>query len=573
MSPPPPPLAEAVPRSSEKLGLESRPATHPIWPALGSAILLWTTFPPVEWSWLAWVALVPLFVLIKSRRSRLSIYFGAWAGGMVFWTLAIQWVRLSDESAWLGWLVMALALSVFWPLFLALARVAVLHLRLPSMVAAPIIWVALEYVRAYFMTGFPWYYLAHSQHAVLAVIQIADLTGSLGVSVIIALVNAWVVDVLSLPLLRPSAQGPRLTPQQSRRLGWVVALLALTIGYGSFRLASARFHDGPRVALLQSSLIQSRKDKLSHERLIAIYESLLARAVSGPEKPELIVWPETSYPYGYIAIDPAIDKPTLDRQVKQLLATFTVEKRLEQRDLIARQLHGWADQLDIPMLVGSTTTVHRPERVDRYNSALLLLPGETAVQSFHKLHLVPFGEYVPLISVFPWLTVLTPYHGSYVPSLSFGNEPKWLEMGKYRIAAAICFEDTVPQVVRRYFHEAKDGRHPDIVLNLSNDGWFKGSSEHDMHLAVSVFRAVEHRVPLARAANCGVSAIVDGNGRVLSSLPTLKEGVLSGIVPLDDREALYSSVGDWLGQSCLLVTIGLVPLAFIWKRRDRGRPV
>ena len=99
------------------------------------------------------------------------------------------------------------------------------------------------------------------------------------------------------------------------------------------------------------------------------------------------------------------------------------------------------------------------------------------------------------------------------------------------------------------------------MLNLSNDGWFHGSSEHDMHLAISVFRAVENRVPLARAVNTGISALIDGNGRVLDALPKLTEGVLTGTVPLDDRTSLYSAWGDWLGLFCLAVSIGLLPLA------------
>jgi apolipoprotein N-acyltransferase len=221
------------------------------------------------------------------------------------------------------------------------------------------------------------------------------------------------------------------------------------------------------------------------------------------------------------------------------------------------------------MLVGSLTFDHRPSGYSRYNSALLFQPGSATVQAAFKLHLVPFGEYVPLIETFPWLTALTPYHGTHIPSLDPGTDPVWLSLGPYRVVTAICFEDTVPQVVRRYFREAQDGPHPDLLVNLSNDGWFRGSSEHDMHLAVSVFRAVEHRVPLARAANMGVSAIVDGNGRVVASLPKLKEGVLAGVVPLDDRAGTYSTWGDWLGQSCLAVTIGLVPLAFLYPRLRR----
>ena len=118
--------------------------------------------------------------------------------------------------------------------------------------------------------------------------------------------------------------------------------------------------------------------------------------------------------------------------------------------------------------------------------------------------------------------------------------------------------------MRRFFDEREAGHPPDLLINQSNDGWFHGSAEHDMHLAVSIFRAIENRVPLARAVNTGVSAFIDGNGRILDSLPKLREGVLTGTIPLDDRTSLYSSWGDWLGLSCLAITIGLVPLA--WTR-------
>jgi apolipoprotein N-acyltransferase len=564
-----PSLAEAAPEPNDAGGTRVRSGPHPVTLAVGSALVLWTAFPPADWSWLAWVALVPLFLLVPSRRPALSLYLGAWAGGMVFWSLAIQWVRLTDPSAWLGWLVMALALSVFWPAFLALTRLAVHRLRLPLMIAAPVVWVALEYVRAYFATGFPWFYLAHSQHAVLPVIQLADLTGSLGVSAVVALVNAWLVDVLTLPLLRPTPLGARLTRVQSLRLAAVATVLAATLGYGAFRLGTARFRDGPRVALIQSSFVQRLKESKRLDDLVAAYRALIDRAARAVKRPDLIVWPETSYPYGYVAIEPGLDDDTLDRQAKTLSKTLTAAQRRLQRDRIAADLHAWTDLVGIPMLVGSVTYDHRRDGLSRYNSAILFQPGLATIQCFHKLHLVPFGEYVPLIKVLPWLTVLTPYHGTHVPSLNPGRDPVWLELGPYRLAAAICFEDTVPQAVRRFFRESKDGRHPDVLINMSNDGWFQGSSEHEMHLAVSVFRAVENRVPLARAANTGVSAIVDGNGRVVVSLPTLKEGVLVGLIPLDDRAGLYSHWGDWLGLSCLAVSIGLLPLAWVWPARRR----
>ena len=132
---------------------------------------------------------------------------------------------------------------------------------------------------------------------------------------------------------------------------------------------------------------------------------------------------------------------------------------------------------------------------------------------------------------------------------------------------SICFEDTVPQVIARLFREAAADRQPDVLINLSNDGWFHGSAELDMHLAIGVFRAVEHRVPLARAVNTGLSALVDGNGEIRAFLPKDTEGLLAVTVPLDDRRSLYTRFGDWLGLSCLAVTIGLVPLGIFRKPR------
>ena len=123
----------------------------------------------------------------------------------------------------------------------------------------------------------------------------------------------------------------------------------------------------------------------------------------------------------------------------------------------------------------------------------------------------------------------------------------------------ICFEDTIPQVIGRFFRGADQAHQPDFLVNLSNDGWYPDSSELDMHLAIGVFRTIEHRVPLARAVNTGFSSLVDGNGEIRARLPKNVEDVLIVQVPLDDRTTWYSRWGDWLGLSCLAVTIGWIP--------------
>jgi apolipoprotein N-acyltransferase len=483
-------------------------------------------------------------------------------GGFAFWLLAVQWVRLTDPGAWLAWVALALALSLEWPVFLALGRLAVGRLGVPLMVAAPTLWVALEFVRAYVLTGFPWYYLAHSQHGTLWLIQSADFAGALGLSFLIAGFNAACVELLTASRLAASSTGSRLPRPLAFRLGVLAVLLVSNVAYGAYRLNSAQFRPGPRLALLQSNLSQRYKVKTEASRLVAVYHRLIDRAVAAAERPDLIVWPETAYPYGFVVIDPELASDAFARQARQLSAQLSPQDWLNKMASVSVHLHGWADRINAAMVVGAITYNFHRDGASKYNSAILIEPGQAGVQSYHKLHLVPFGEYVPLIGTFPWLTALTPYHGpdAVIPSLSFGVEPTWFRLGPYRLAAAICFEDTVPQVVRHFF-SAPEQSQPDLLLNLSNDGWFRGSSEHDMHLAVSVFRAVENRVPLARAVNTGISAIVDGNGRVIAALPKLEEGILTLTIPLDDRVTFYSTWGDWPGIACLAATAALLPWA------------
>jgi apolipoprotein N-acyltransferase len=547
-------------------GLTDRLPRHPVAAGLGSAVLLWSAFPPLEWNWLAWIALVPLFWMVIQKGPVARLYLGAWTGGLVFWLLSVQWVRLTDATAWLAWLVMALVFSLWWPGFLVLARLAVFRLRLPLMMAAPILWVGMEFSRAYFLTGFPWFYLGHSQFRFLTMIQIADTTSALGVSFLMALVNAWFLDLLSLPLLRHSPKGPRLTQDQTVKL-WIVSLLiGGNLIYGAYRLSTAQFRTGPRLALLQTNFEQRYKMGGDPLTILERTEHLIIRAISAQPRPDLLVWPETAYPYGYIVTDPATLPAEFARQVGLISSQISVSDWTDKKQKIAEHLHELTDRAGVPMLVGAILYDHRPDHFNKFNSAILFEPLVRSVQAYHKIHLVPFGEFIPFLDTLPWLTVFTPYRNGYVPTLNFGKDPLIFALGAYRMAVGICFEDTVPHVIRRFFHEAGGGGQPDMLINMSNDGWFHGSSELDMHLAVSVFRTIEHRVPLARAVNTGISALIDGNGEIRDTLPRLTENVLNVNVPLDDRTSLYTDWGDWLGTTCLAVTIGLVPLGFVRRR-------
>ena len=533
---------------------------HPTLLATTSAVGLWFSFAPAEWNWLVWFALVPVFCLVTSSQSKARLYLGAWVGGFVYWLLSLQWIRAIDPAAWAGWLAMAFVLSFAWPLFLWLARQGV-ALGIAPFFAAPVTWVGLEFFRSFLLGGFPWYYLAHTQYNLLPMIQVADFAGSLGLSLLIAFVNALVRDLYGRESLR--------TREVAIRSGAVCLALLLTLGYGFVRINTANFRPGPRIALLQSNLLQKMKSGQSPEEILGIFRGLMDQAMKEDVRPELFVWPETAYPYSLIDIDPSLT-------TTQITQAFRLAKKHESdewakfRAILTDHLQTMSSAYGVPMLIGAPADRFDHRGVSRANSAVIVQPDpKEPLRTYQKIQLVPFGEYIPLIELFPFLTALTPYPAGGIPNLTPGQGPAWYDIGLYRYSPLICFEDTMPHLVRRCFRDAPGGRHPDVLVNLTNDGWFLNTSEQQIHLAVSVFRAVENRVPLARAVNTGISAMIDGNGSIIGRLPADKSAQLSIIAPLDDRQALYPWVGDWVGGGCFIACLA-IGLAGLWRiRRPR----
>ena len=340
-------------------------------------------------------------------------YLAAWAGGLVFWILAVPWLRLIGPGAWIGWVVLGAVFSLWWPLFLALARWARFRLGVPLILAAPIAWVTVEYLRAYFLTGFPWYYLAHSQYRFLHVIQIADVTGSLGVSLLIAMVNAWLVELVTIPLLRPDDRaGPRLTLGQSARLwadhdpGGDDPLLR------RLPALDGPVPPGPRVALLQSNLVQGQEEPRPRQDPSEDFRALIRRAMASDPRPDLIVWPETAYPFSFVMDRPGPGPGHLRSPGRRRSPAW----RAHRAGRMAGQAEGRrrgparddrrgrrADAGRLPGLgpragpaPSSTTT------------ALLFQPSRPDYEFYHKMHLVPFGEFIPLIDMLPWLAASDP---------------------------------------------------------------------------------------------------------------------------------------------------------------------
>jgi apolipoprotein N-acyltransferase len=548
-----------------------------------SGLLLWGAFTPVDFGPLAWISLIPLIALVRLERPVRRMYLAIYVGGLAFWLAALQWMRLGHPVMYAAWGALALYLAVFFPLFVGLTRVAVWRLRVPLTLAVPIVWVGLELFRGYFLTGFGWYYLAHTQYRWIELIQISDVLGAYGVSFLIALVAGCAAELLPESLLArlrmlpftPGSVGVRTIsrPGAYLRVAGCLAVFAAVLTYGYARRSGVEFQPGPRVALIQGNETSEVKhDPRDWGKIQRRHEVLTGMAVK--EQPDLIVWPETMFRY------PLFEAP-LNVSDEQLLAAhpgFPID--VFRNFKVRERLANLSQMANASLVIGLETVEIDPHQVRTYNSAVLVGSDGVLSGRYDKLHRVVFGEYIPLVETFPWLQKLTPFGEHF--GISAGTKAAVFDVEGFRFAPIICFEDTVPQLVRNVINattvETPAGPKPvDFLVNLTNDGWFHGSSELDQHLITAAFRCVEFRTPMVRAVNTGISAFIDGDGVIRRKAlglstgePKQEEAVLVDTVPLDDRQSLYLVAGDWFGGTCL-ACCGFVSLMGLFGRWLPGR--
>lgn len=605
-------------------------------PALGglllsgvSAVLLWASFTPFDWSPLAWLALVPLCVLIRLEKAPRKLWLTTWTSGLLFWLPTLQWLRLGHESMYVAWFALAFYLAAYWSAFVGLSRVAVHRCGMPLIAAVPLVWTGLEFLRAHLMTGFAWYQLGHSQYRWIELIQISDLLGAYGVSAVVAVSSAalaglipvsWLnrlrlIAAVQLPSelrhLSPPPVAEETSPAESRGLfrrqmaSVVVGLVvvAAVLGYGYVRRGQAEFTAGPRVALIQGNFESSVKhDPAEFGQMYRTHELLTGYAV--PYKPDLIIWPETMFRWPLSDADPNLSESDLRR----LAPMIPVE---HWRDSYVRKaLHEMSQKTGANLVIGLDRFSVDENGLKHFNSAAFVTPDRGVANTYDKLHRVIFGEYVPLKESLPWLQKFSPLPEDF--GITAGTSPAAFRSGSWRVAPVICFEDTVPHLVRDVVRSASQEKRLDCLLNLTNDGWFHGSSELNQHLITAAFRAVECRTPLVRAVNTGISAVIDGDGvirepeafidgdatwnkqreqlqqtkherpdrrmplsmfdPVRSTLTDPATGrwrkslnaAIVDTVPLDNRTSWYVAAGDWFAGTCsaacgLFLVVGLIP--------------
>jgi len=495
---------------------------------LGGALLA-LSFPKPDLSVLAWFAFVPLLLAIARKSPaqafRLGMVYGLTAyGGLLYWLNIVMTLygKLPDIVSFCLFLVLAAYLALYVGIIAGLVRRGE-TVGISTLLSFPCLWVGFEYLRSFLLTGFPWASLGYSQYRVLPLIQIADITGVYGLSFLIALANVVLLRIIKGAVMR----GHSVYPAKSAAL--LFLLLVLTLGYGFMRLNSAERGVPLKVVLVQGNIPQDVKwDPDFQESTVAVYEKLTREACSNGA--DLVVWPESALPFYF-----------------------------QNGGEYARRVKSLAAKLNTFMVVGSPAAEQKQEQTRYLNSAFLLSPAGTVVGRSDKIHLVPFGEYVPLARLLPFVHKLVVGIGDFSPGE--GTIP--LRIDKGEIGILICFEGIFPDLSRSYVRAGSR-----LLVNITNDAWYGRSSAPYQHLSMTVFRAVENRVPLIRAANTGITAIIDSRGHIRGMTQLFKEAYLTGEVRLGEGETVYTRYGDLFAGICLALSAVIIVL--VYRKKGSG---
>jgi apolipoprotein N-acyltransferase len=517
-----------------------------------SGLMLAFAFPKLDLPWLAWFAPGLTLALGAGQSGKRVFYIGCCAGlgrylASLYWFLCIP----MPVYAVAAWLAISLYLALFvggwcWFCWRVFPKAPVSGpvskagrgepneghadnwrglAGWPALCAAG--WVAMEMGFAHVLTGFPWNLLGASQYKVLPLIQIASITGVYGVSFVVVWIS---VSVLAAAVVSGSAHPIRTWAQ-----ALVLPLLGVLglVGFGLQQLAAPEPSGLQlKAALVQPSIPQQTiwnpneaSNRLS--QLIALSKEALA------ERPNLLVWPEAALP-GTLARTRATQE-----LVTGLVSAYNVWMVLGAEDS------------------GRRTRPDGSEEIARLNSAFFVNPAGDLVARYHKRHLVAFGEYMPGAGWLPFLKRFREQGGGFAR----GKGPVTFQIGQphARISTLICFEDMFPHVARESVDEDTD-----VLLNLTNNGWFGESAAQWQHAVGGLFRAVENGVPLVRCTNNGLTCWIDARGRLHEvyfpgSRNIYQAGFKIARIPMQGTNqprarTFYNRYGDWFGWACVTVT-------------------
>jgi apolipoprotein N-acyltransferase len=500
--------------------------------AVCSGLFLTACFPRLGLAFAAWGALIPLLYLAARNQPPACFTLGWLAGfsnglSLLYWITYV--VNRYGNLPLLVSLGICFLLVAYLAIFPGLFCAGLSWLRnrgLPWLAAAPFLWVTLELGKSRLLTGFPWENLGYSQYSWLPVIQMADITGVFGISFVLVLSNVLLFTLI-FPVNRERKVLSRLYPSLI-----LVFLVSTVVGYGSWRLAELEGHHGPsfKVALVQGNIAQDTKwDPAFQQATLEKYERLTKKVAK--QQPQLVIWPETATPF-YFGADRKNTKALL-RQVREL---------------------------QIPLLFGSPAYRRTDERLRLYNRAYLLDGSGMLIDYYDKIHLVPFGEYVPWKKLLFFVDKLVQATGDFAS----GKKAVVMDLLPAKIGVLICYEAIFPELSRDLVNAGAN-----LLVNITNDAWFGRSSAPYQHLSMAVLRSVENHVPMARCANTGISAFIDSAGRILQVTRLFEAATMLRSVQLGEGKTLYTQYGDWFAWFCFAVTVFGFAVAIIGKSRKK----
>ena len=557
------------------------------WPwlaAILSGVLCVACFPPFNQNWLCWIALTPLIAAVwfsgkNSKRRWLRNLLLGYVAGIVFFTGTFSWLGSLGtlfDNFWLHGL--SLLLSVYlglnfalWSWFGGLLRPAVAatasatdpiarpvtnkwsamlerarrtapvpqspwlrstsNLRLAFLLACA--WVAHEWLRGWLFTGFGWNGLGVALHANWPLIQITEFTGVVGLSFMVVFANVIALTTVRRLILEARTHAMRPHYDLTLTMAAIVGVLAFGV-----HIAQNPSPTKPlRVAAVQAGIPQRQKfDPQFAQEIFGQFTRLSEIALRSKPPPDLLIWPESSMP------EPVRDENT---ESYQFVMDFSGSTKAD-------------------LLLGTIDI----ENGHDYNAALLVSNAGQQTQTYRKIHLVPFGEYIPLRHSFPLFAAVA---SKWVPG-DFDDGKNytvfWLTSGEVQLAPLICFEDTIGELTRQFVLKGAN-----LLADITNDGWFLRSAGSQQHLANAVFRCVETRRPMIRAANTGVTCFVNEFGRVTQLLQdetgsTFTEGVLTGEigVPTEHELTFYTRHGELFAKLCTCVALATLVITIAVRR-------
>jgi apolipoprotein N-acyltransferase len=497
-----------------------------------TGFLLAMSFPRFSQYYLAWIAFVPLIVFVFRVKTPGRAFWGGYiAGGIELFTLLLwmpvvleRYGGLSAGLAWTGYALLVLLLSCFSGIACLVTKVFMRRGGDSFLFLFPAVWILIEYIQTIIpFGGFPWLTVGYSQTDWLRLIQISDLTGVYGVSFLVL----WFGTAVSWIVLNKGRNFRIYRPMIT-----AAAIVCLCLLYG--RISMGRW------------------DTLEPD-----FKAVMLQGNLSPDETATVL--EDKYQGGYVRMADSLKSSDVDLLILPESPTPIIYQWDER---YREMLEGLARRYRYGMIFNNIRSEGTGEDLHYFNSAYFLDGKGASIGVYDKMHLVPFGEYIPLKNLLVFIRTITQDVGEFHP----GRDYKVFKLGEYPVNATICFEAIFPDLVRRF---VRNGSR--LLVNLTNDGWYGDSNAPFQHFSIARWRAVENRRYFLRAANSGISAVIEPTGRIQTETGILSPAVCEGRFTFIAQQTFYTRYGDVFVFLCAIITLG--SMIFIYMRNRKKRLV